>query len=164
MSLQNPLHRELDRVCAGGQLVSEPVLVTVDVSAGQVQCQLTAVDKLACEFLSLTLITDWLRDVSVEDLRRLGDTLSRKLNYLLEPISPMELDSEGLSLQLRSKPPQGDGDKRCYYELVARRGGKIELRRYRKRPGEPRSAIPAQVTREVLARLADDFNAVVTEN
>jgi hypothetical protein len=63
--------------------------------------------------------------------------------------------------QLRSSPPQRDDDGRSYYELTVRRGGEISLCRYRKEPGAARVQIPATVTREVLLRLVDDFEAVL---
>jgi hypothetical protein len=63
--------------------------------------------------------------------------------------------------QLRSSPPQRDDDGRSYYELTVRRGGEIALARYRKESGKPREQIAAHVTREVLLRLADDFEAVL---
>jgi hypothetical protein len=44
---------------------------------------------------------------------------------------------------------------------MVRRGGDITLSRYCQRPGQMRQIVPAQVTREVLARLADDFLAVL---
>ena len=84
-----------------------------------------------------------------------------RLTYLMEPISPIEIDAEACVAQLRSNPPQRDDDGRSYYELLVRRGGEIALVRYRKEPGTPRQQIAATVTREVLLRLADDFEAVL---
>ena len=36
------------------------------------------------------LLTDKLADVSTEDLKRLGEVLSRQLSYLLEPVAALE--------------------------------------------------------------------------
>jgi len=44
---------------------------------------------------------------------------------------------------------------------MVRRGGDITLSRYGKKPGQLRQIIAAHVTREVLARLADDFVSAV---
>jgi hypothetical protein len=47
---------------------------------------------------------------------------------------------------------------------MVRKGGDITLSRYSKKPGQLRQIIPANVTREVLSRLADDFIAVVASS
>jgi hypothetical protein len=64
-------------------------------------------------------------------------------------------------VQLRSSPPQQGDDGTSYYELMVRRGGDITLSRYQKQPGQIRQIVPANVTREVLQRLAEDFVAAV---
>ena len=79
----------------------------------------------------------------------------------MEPIRPIEIDADACIAQLRSSPPQRDDDGRTYYELTARRGGELLLCRYRKEPAAPRQIIAAAVTREVLLRLVDDFEAVL---
>jgi hypothetical protein len=79
----------------------------------------------------------------------------------MEPISAVELDADSCTVQCRSNPPQQGEDGRSYYELLVRKGGDIILCRYLKQPGQPRHTIPAHVTREVLARLGEDFVAAV---
>ncbi len=91
----------------------------------------------------------------------MAKSLSERLTYLMEPIRPIEIDADACVAQLRSSPPQRDDDGRSYYELTVRRGGDISLVRYRKEPGTPRQQIAANVTREVLLRLVDDFEAVL---
>jgi hypothetical protein len=44
---------------------------------------------------------------------------------------------------------------------MVRRGGDITLSRYSKKSGQLRQIVPANVTREVLAKLADDFIGAV---
>ena len=44
---------------------------------------------------------------------------------------------------------------------MVRRGGDITLSRYSKKSGQLRQIVPANVTREVLVRLADDFIGAV---
>ena len=97
-----------------------------------------------------------------ERLERMAKALSERLTYLMEPIRPIEIDADACVAQLRSSPPQRDDDGRSYYELTVRRGGEISLCRFRKEPGTPRQNIAANVTREVLLRLADDFEAVLS--
>ena len=122
---------------------------------------LVAVDGIGCAFESLTYKTDKLANSTVKDLKKLSDALTAKLNYLMEPISAVELDADSCTVQCRSNPPQQGEDGRSYYELLVRRGGDILLCRYLKQPGQPRQVVPAQVTREVLARLGEDFVATV---
>ena len=95
------------------------------------------------------------------ELERIGKALAERLTYLMEPISPIEIDADACVVQLRSNPPQRDDDGRSYYELMVRRGGEIALARYRKENGDARQQIPATVTREVLLRLVGDFCAVL---
>jgi amino acid transporter len=65
------------------------------------------------------------------------------------------------AVQLRSNPPQKGEDGTSYYELMVRRGGDVTLSRYQKKSGQIRQIVPANVTREVLQRLAEDFVAAV---
>ncbi len=60
-------------------------------------------------------------------LERISKSLSERLTYLMEPITPIELDAAECIVQLRSNPPQRDDDGRSYYELIVRRGGEISL-------------------------------------
>lgn len=134
----------------------------LDVTEGRqrLTAELAAVDSLAVGFTSFTLATDALVAATPDALARLGEKLSARLTYLLEPISPIEIDREGCVLQMRSSPPQRDDDQTTYYELTLRRGGSLSLSRFSKAPGDVRQQIPATVTREVFLRLVADFAAV----
>jgi hypothetical protein len=137
----------------GRQLLDETV-------AGQrLQCDLVALDALACAFDRFELQSAALASAAMAELKPLSENLSRRLTYLLEPISPMEADAEQCVVQLRSNPPQKDEDATSYYELLVARGGRLSLCRWLKERGQPRRKIPAQVTREVFLRLVADFSA-----
>ena len=124
-------------------------------------CELTALESLGCAFTRLSVASDVLADATPQRLKDLGELLSSRLSYLLEPISPIEVDTEQCVVQLRSNPPQqGDGQS-SYYELLVKKGGEITLCRYTKPKGQPRQISPAQVTREVLIRLVSDFSAAL---
>ena len=73
------------------------------------------------------------------DLERIGKSLSERLTYLMEPISPIEIDADACVVQLRSNPPQRDDDGRSYYELIVRRGGEIALSATAKKMATPAS-------------------------
>jgi hypothetical protein len=130
--------------------------------AGQrLTCELVALDTLACAFTTLAVASDTLADASTDRLKKLADALSKRINYLLEPVSAIEVDPEQCVVQLRSVPPQKDDAQTSYYELHVRRGGQIDLARYAKDRGQPRQIVPAHVTREVLLRLIGDFSGVL---
>jgi hypothetical protein len=156
MTLSTLFETELTQLGPGGG-------ATVDIAAGnrRLICELNERNSLAVAIQTLRVTTPELASASSVSLERLAKSLSERLTYLMEPIRPIEIDADACVAQLRSSPPQRDDDGRSYYELVVRRGGEIALARYRKESGAPRQQIVATVTREVLLRLADDFEAVL---
>lgn len=123
------------------------------------ESELTALDTLACEFTNLLVRHARLATADMAALVRASEALSLKLNYLLEPIRPIEIDRDQCVVQMRSQPPQKTDDASSYYELLVKKGGELSLARYVKEPGQTRRPAPAQVTREVYLRLAADFEA-----
>ena len=156
MTLRRQFDHELNQLGVGGA-------ATVDLTAlsRRLTCDLVERNSLAVAFHTLRVATPELAAVSSASLERLVQDLSARLTYLMEPIRPIEIDADACVAQLRSSPPQRDDDGRSYYELTVRRGGEIALVRYRKEPGAARQQIPANITREVLLRLVDDFEAVL---
>lgn len=126
----------------------------------RLEAELTALDTLACEFSRLAVVHGRLANADMRELTRVSEALSQRLNYLLEPIRPIEIDRDRCVVQMRSHPPQKTDDASHYYELLVRQGGELSLRRYVKEAGQPRRESPAQVTREVFLRLAADFAGV----
>lgn len=151
MSVKQQLELELDRVAAlgGGD-------IRVGVGNDRIEGHVTTVDQVGCAFESFALRTDRFAQSSIDDLKQVADGLASQLSYLLESISPVEIDRDACIVQMRSNPPQKDDDGTKYYELVVQRDG-IFLSRYQKVSGQPREVVPASVTREVLGRLADDL-------
>lgn len=156
MNLHKQFESELSKVGSGG-----PATLAVDDRPRSITCDIVERNSLAVSFNVLRLSTTELASADPTRLERIGKTLAEKLTYLMEPISPIEFDAEGCVVQLRSNPPQRDDDGRSYYELLVRRGGEIALSRYRKENGDARRAIAANVTREVLLRLVNDFDQVL---
>jgi len=135
--------------------------VTATGGDARLTCRLLSLETVGCRFDELTVETAALADATTERLRELSERLSRRISYLLEPISPIETDADGCVVQMRSNPPQRDDDGATYYELLVRRGGSLALSRYRNTPAEGRRRIAAEVTREVLLRLVGDFEGVL---
>lgn len=156
MTLRMQFDHELTSIGAGGT-------ATVDITSGsrRLTCDLVERNSLAVAFQALRVATPELASATSASLERIAKQLSERLTYLMEPIRPIEIDADACIAQLRSSPPQRDDDGRSYYELTVQRGGEISLARYRKEPGTPRQQIAANVTREVLLRLVDDFEAVL---
>jgi hypothetical protein len=157
MEIKTDIERELKRI----QAVSGKGLLQVDTDNGRVEADLLAVDAIGCSFLTLAYSTDKLASSSLDELKKISESLISRLTYLLEPIGVVEVDRDRAAVQLRSNPPQKGDDGTNYYELMVRRGGDVTLSRYQKKPGQIREIVPANVTREVLQRLAEDFVAVV---
>ncbi len=157
----NTIHPDIERELQRIQAVSGRGLLQVDCDAGRIEADLIAVDAIGCSFQTIGLSTTKLADASLEKLKAASETLTGRLTYLLEPIGIVEADADRCSVQMRSSPPKKGEDETSYYELMVRRGGDITLSRYSKKHGQLRQIVPANFTREVLARLADDFITTV---
>ena len=158
MSLQDHAKTALANLTQGA---AYPQALSAEHDGQRLTCELSALESLGCAFTYLSVASDVLADATPKRLKELGELLSKRLSYLLEPISPIEVDTEQCVVQLRSNPPQkGDGQS-SYYELLVHKGGQISLRRYTKPKGQPREVSTAHVTREVLLRLIGDFSAVL---
>jgi len=156
-TIQPDIDRELKRI----QGVSGRGLLQIDCEDGRVEADLLAVDVIGCSFQTLGFSTAKLADASLDELKTISEALISRLTYLLEPIGVVEADADRCAVQLRSNPPQKGEEETSYYELMVRRGGDVTLSRYSKKSGQLRQIVPAHVTREVLARLADDFISAV---
>jgi hypothetical protein len=127
----------------------------------QARCNADECDAHAVTLIDLVLETPELASATAFELQAASAELAKRVNYLLEPIAPIELDAHGCTVQMRSNPPQKDDNGRRYYELLIRRGGSIALCRYEKQPGQPRMRVAAVLTHEVIGRLINDFSATV---
>ncbi|MEX2188099.1 MAG: hypothetical protein WD875_14935 [Pirellulales bacterium] len=123
------------------------------------RCEMASLDRMGCEFARLAVETPRLAGAATDRLQKIAADLASRLTYLLEPISPVEVDHEQCVVQMRSSPPQKGDDGTTYYELLVRAGGELSLRRFTKAVGNVRKNVSAQVTREVLLRLAGDLEA-----
>ncbi len=150
-----------DALAAVPPFTSGDRVVEVEDGSLHLECHLIALEPLACAFDRLSLRAERLSGMSSDELKHVAENLSGRLTYLLEPISPIETDAEGCTVQMRSNPPQKETDRTSYYELLVSRSGELSLCRYTRAAKAERQCIPAQVTREVLVRLASDFAAVV---
>lgn len=156
MSLTSKLRDELRAIV--GQ-AGQSIVVAEGLRS--VRCEAVQCEPLAVTITDLALETPELASVSFAQLESSSRDLAARVNYLLEPIAPIETDAQGCTVQMRSNPPQRDDNGYRYYELLLRRGGSAALCRYEKQPGQPRVRVPAVLTHEVVGRLIDDFSATV---
>lgn len=88
--------------------------------------------------------------------------IAERLSYLEEPLVIWELSGDEGVAQLRSGPPQRDGDMIGYWEIVLKAGEEASARlsRYEWRTGSPDRALAEYpATFSTLGRIADDLAA-----
>lgn len=156
MSLKEQLR---DRLAATAPFVDGITDIVVREGSLALCCELASLDRTGCEFVRLSVETPRLAGAATDRLQKVAADLAKRLTYLMEPISPVEVDHEQCVVQMRSSPPQKNDDGTTYYELLVRAGGELSLCRFTKTIGNARQNVPAQVTREVLLRLAGDLEA-----
>jgi hypothetical protein len=160
MSYKQQIEAQLSAIAAAGAAGVSPTHVAADTPQGRLECEVFSADAIGCSLASVALQTSALVDCTVEELKAVSEKLAQKVNYLLEPISPIEIDSEGATVQMRSNPPHQDDDGTKYYELLVRRDGLL-LSRYSRAKGGQRQPVAAHLTREVLLRVCGDFVAAI---
>lgn len=158
MDLKSSFHQEL--TARQGPSAGSIDAIEIAADRGTVRCELLAVDSIGCAFRLLEVSSDALRGLGIDQLKTIGESLAIRLNYLLEPIRPIEIDKDACIIQLRSMPPAKGDQGTSYYELIVQ-PGRIGLQRFNKQPSNTRQSVPANVTREVLARLASDMHDAV---
>ena len=77
------LQHELQRIASLGGSDR----LAVRLSQGEVSADLVGCDAIGCSTSQVTFSTPKLAQASVQQLRKISDDLSKRLNYLLEPIS-----------------------------------------------------------------------------
>ncbi|MCE9556448.1 MAG: hypothetical protein K8T91_24125 [Planctomycetes bacterium] len=156
MTLKAKITQQLSELDHSGALASGPQAIEIVYDGRQLDCEIEALDRLGCAVARMSVTSPVLASASLERLESIGQALAARLTYLLEPIAVLETDAEDQSVQMRSQPPQREGRQASYYELLAKQG-RLELRRYVKQPGQPRTQVAAHLTREVLHRLIADL-------
>jgi hypothetical protein len=154
----NSLKSEVKAVFETLGSVQSRTPVTAESGGQRLACEMVALDTLACAFDHFNVESAALAAAPLSKLKLVAEDLSRRLTYLLEPITPVELDADQCVVQLRSNPPQKDDNSTTYYELLVKQGGRLSLDRYTKERTGDRQRVPTHVTREVFLRLADDFS------
>ena len=117
-----------------------------------------AVESLSCAFRELRFAAPDLHDASLSVLQAWSRTVCERITYLLEHIGPLEVDSLSMTVLIRSTPPERDGGRVSFYEIVVQPAGCLILRRFSRTRGEfERQPQDIRVTHEVLRKLVQDL-------
>lgn len=164
MSLVSDLNAQLTPLERQNLSVQNPGMIELESDAGTISIALVDVHGLACAVAELRLQSAAMSSCDTQSLKVLSDALAGRLQYLLEPVSPIEIDEDSVTIQMRSNPPSHDEENgRSYYELVAKQSG-LSVIRFFKRVGSPRERVSMTFTREVLGRLIKDMVTTVSES
>ena len=128
----------------------------IPATGGEVECSVSEAGPIACHLERMTYRNERMRTATPQQLTQVGNELCRRVNYLVEPLAVIETDSTASSVQLRSAPPQQLESEVRYFEVSLNRERGVEVERISAPRGEDRSSVGAPLTREVLARLAED--------
>jgi hypothetical protein len=93
--------------------------------------------------------------------------IARRLSYLEEPLAVWELDGAERVAQLRSSPPQRDGDEVSYWEVTLAAGAQLGARiaRYRWAPGMvEREVVAYPATFALVGRMVDSLRTALAES
>ena len=96
----------------------------------------------------------------VDYLRSVAAAITQRLTYLEEPLALIEVDAIENMAQLRSSPPQCDGQGSIYWELVVRvvPHPQVRLTRYGwTAAASERTLLPHPITFATLGRVAEDL-------
>jgi len=88
--------------------------------------------------------------------------IARRMSYLEEPLAVWELEGDEQLAQLRSSPPQREGEETLYWEVTLQGGPQpsARLTRYRWLPGMPeRELVAYPATFALIARMLDSLAA-----
>lgn len=162
MSITNEVAKAVDCL-AGDPNRGDEKRLQIREGPAELTIEFAAVDGIGCAFHRICWSTPALAQADLGRLRSLSDQFATRLNYLLEPVVADEIDGQSGVARLRSDPPSQSTEGTTYYEVFVRRGGEVELRRFRATHGAKRLAIPAFVTREVLLRLVEDLTRLTAE-
>jgi hypothetical protein len=92
--------------------------------------------------------------------------IARRLSYLEEPLAVWELDSGERVVQLRSSPPQREGDEVSYWEITLAAGARpgARMARYRWAPGmAEREIVAYPATFALVGRMIASLEAALAE-
>lgn len=150
---------------SGQTFVPAKTISVSDGSGVSLSVDLLGVETFGVSCEELRLDVKALGSASLDILKKWGDSLCKRITYLLENIGPLEFDAQENQVLIRSTPPDKTTPGTTkYYEvqLSSHGAGRFSLRRYRNDAANP-GRVPAsiQVTHEQLAKLVNDLTGTI---
>lgn len=136
----------------------------------KVKGDLSELDSIGILLNSVEVSKDISPDVEMaEYLKVAAETIEKRINYLMEQLKIIELDSTTNAVQLRSERPETNDGRLSYYEFVLKAGkwfgyrNHVSVHRYSQHPeDEPnRHSVPFPVTKKQFQKLIDDLTEIL---
>ncbi len=146
--------RLVEQLRAGGQ---REVEATVD--GVRARAQVAGAGQHGCELEGLTVERTQPRGDAGRGDRTsdVTEAIARRIDYLAEPLQPLELDRGAGRGQLRTRRDRVRGHE--YYEIEVSGGDRIDVKRYRFDPASgAREPVSSNHGHGVLRRLVDDLS------
>ena len=159
MDLKQEIADELKRL-AGFTTVHPKTVALSGPDRIDIEIDFTAVDSMSCSLREIRLHVPSLVGCHVDTLKSWAQSLSNRVNYLLENLGPIEIDTNAGTVLIRSTPPDQQLDGTQFYEILLESNttGNFLLRRYESVKGTSgRTQVDMQVTHEVLKKLVSDL-------
>ena len=142
-----------------------PKTAAVSVAGGiDLAVDALSVDSMSCSLREIRMRVPGLNDARVSTSSRNGRTICARVTYLLEQLGPLEIDTHGKQVLIRSTSPDQRDDAKSFYEVLlhSQGAGLFTLRRYRRdKTNNSRENVVLRNTLELLYILADDLVATV---
>lgn len=148
----------LDRQLSAIAPPNRPRTIRLSCDGVTLECAVRHVDSIGCALDHVAVEFPDAGARPTADIEAISARLCQDLRYLLEPLQILEIDRQEHQCQARSQPPSRQPAGSSYYELLVG-GHRLSLYRYHAPQGQARTAIPINLTRETLGRLADDLVA-----
>jgi len=135
-----------------------------------VKGDLSELDSIGILLNSIEVSKNINEEVNIpEYLKEAAEAIEKRINYLMEPLKIIELDSTTNAVQIRSERPESNDGRLSYYELVLKAGkwfgyrNHVSIHRYSQHPeDEPnRQAVPFPITKKQFQKLIDDLTEIL---
>jgi hypothetical protein len=160
MSLSQKIAAELASRAASG--APGPAVLAADEPPHRMDIAARQVSMIGAEIDVLDFWADRPAqpDRTISELQQWADRLAATITYLMEPLVVIEIDAQGVEVEMRSQAPTVRQGLKAYYEARLDRSGHLRItRRGFDQATRMTADVPFQLTGEVLERLADDLVA-----
>lgn len=136
--------------------------VEATVDGVRARARVAGAGHYGCELEGLTVERERPRDAAGRGERaaQVTEAIARRVDYLSEPLQPLELDRAGGRGQLRTRRDRVRGHE--YYEIDVDGGDRIDVHRYRyDRASGERQEISENQGHGAIRRLVDDLSELL---